>query len=114
MRVSRNLEKSIQSSVIGWAKKQGIRCDKLSSGSVFQVSGLPDFIIWIPGGLPLLIEFKSEIGKLSALQAATHDQLKSLGYDVHVINDTLIGKQLIKQKWEEANGTKKNNSGLRK
>jgi len=97
----KRLEGSIQRAVIGWAKAHGIRCDKLSSGSHFQMSGLPDFILWIPGGKPLLIEFKSETGKLSPLQTITHAQLHQLGYDVHVVNDVTQGKQLIKERYEK-------------
>ena len=100
----KRLEGSVQGAVISWAKAHGIRCDKLSSGSHFQSSGLPDFIVWIPGGRPLLIEFKREGGVPTTLQTATHTQLRALGYDVHVIDDVVKGKQLIKERYENAPG----------
>lgn len=96
------LEKSIQNSVIGWAKKTlGLRCDKLSTGSRFQNSGLPDFIIWLPGGRPLLIEFKVEGGQPTVLQLATHEQLRELGYLVIVVDDVTKGKIAIVKIIEE-------------
>ena len=98
----KRLEGSIQRAVIGWAKAHGIRCDKLSSGSRFQTSGLPDYVIWMPGGRPLLIEFKGESGKTTTLQDATHSQLIKLGYDVHVINNVDEGKRLIKDRYEKS------------
>lgn len=88
-------EKSIQGPVVAYARKLGFRCDKLSTGSLYQTSGLPDFIFWFPGGRPLLIEFKRPGGKATPLQAATHRQLKELGYEVHVIDNATAGKLLV-------------------
>ncbi len=103
-------EGSIQGSVIGWARKQlGLRCDKLSSGSVFQKSGLPDFIVWLPDGRsvkvravspipqasPLLIEFKKEGEVATAIQLATHKELRAMGYEVEVVDNVEDGKRVI-------------------
>ena len=96
----KRLEGSIQGAVIGWARKQGLRCDKLGTGSIFQSSGLHDYIVWLPVR-PLLLEFKTEDGKLTALQAATHKQLEGLHYDSHVVRDVVTGKQLIKEAYEQ-------------
>jgi hypothetical protein len=97
--MSGRLEASIQGAVIGWARKQGIRCDKLGTGSVFQTSGLHDFIVWLPLR-PLLIEFKTETGRLTALQERTHHELTGLYYEGHVVRDVESGKLLIKQTYE--------------
>ena len=89
------LEKSVQASVVSYARKLGIRCDKLSSGSRFQSNGLPDYIFWIGGGHPLLIEFKRSGGQPTPLQSQVHAQLKGLGYVVHVIDNSAAGKRLL-------------------
>ena len=52
-------------------------------GSRMQQSGLPDrMVIW--KGVVIFIEFKSEKGKLSALQTAIHKQMTSRGAHVYV------------------------------
>ena len=91
------LEKSIQTPVIRHARLKGVRCDKLSTGSRFQSNGLPDYILWLPGGRPLLIEFKKPGGVATPLQLLTHKQLREAGYEVHVIDSVTEGKQLIDQ-----------------
>lgn len=47
-------------------------------------TGYPDRIFWLPGGKPLLIEFKKPGGKLSAKQEYQIERLKKLGYLVEV------------------------------
>lgn len=90
------LERSIQTPVIAYARKKlGLRCDKLSAGSLYQASGLPDYIIWLRGGRPILIEFKRPGGKPTPLQLTTHKQLKELGYEVYVIDSVEEGKRLL-------------------
>lgn len=52
-------------------------------GGRMQQSGLPDrLVIW--KGVTIFIEFKSERGKLSALQSAIHRQMISRGGHVYV------------------------------
>lgn len=106
-RIRRQLESGLQKKVIGWARKElGLRCDKLSSGSVFQSSGIPDYILWIPApsgtkkngrplASPLLIEFKTEDGELTPLQAASVGELTACGYEVHVVRTFEDGKRVI-------------------
>jgi hypothetical protein len=90
-------ESSVQGAVIGWARKTyGLVCHKLSTGSRYQKSSFPDFIIFLPGGSPLLIEFKKDGGTLTALQSDTILTLRALNYPVHVVDDVDEGKQLIK------------------
>lgn len=53
----------------------------------FGVRGWPDRIFWIPGGKPLLIEFKSPRQKPRPLQEHRIDQLRQLGYAAEVHDD---------------------------
>lgn len=46
--------------------------------------GIPDRIFWLPGGKPLLIEFKRPGEQPRPLQSHIHALLKQLGYHVEV------------------------------
>lgn len=52
--------------------------------------GWPDRLFWIPGGRPLLIEFKVPGEKPTPMQAHVHQFLTSNGYQVET-HDTVIG-----------------------
>lgn len=54
------------------------------------VRGYPDRFFWIPGGRPLLIEFKRPGFPLEPLQVHRHEELKELGYDVET-HETVEG-----------------------
>jgi hypothetical protein len=45
-------------------------------------NGWPDRQFWVPGGRPMLIEFKAPGERLDPLQVHRHEQLKGWGYDV--------------------------------
>ena len=47
-------------------------------------TGYPDRIFWIPGGRPLLIEFKRPGEEPRPKQEHIHAQLKQLGYKIEV------------------------------
>ncbi len=49
--------------------------------------GFPDRIFWIPGGKPLLIEFKRPGEEPRKLQSHIHKMLSMLGYSVEVHDD---------------------------
>ena len=55
-------------------------------------TGYPDRIFWIPGGKPLLIEFKRPGESASTKQVYVHDQLRKLGYRVEIHDN--IGRAL--------------------
>jgi hypothetical protein len=59
----------------------GILGSKLN---VLGDTGWPDRVFWLPGGKPLLIEFKQPGGELEPKQIEIHAQLRRLGYDVQV------------------------------
>lgn len=49
--------------------------------------GHADRLFWVPGGRPLLVEFKREGEKPRVLQAHRHDTLRKAGYEVMVATD---------------------------
>ena len=46
--------------------------------------GVPDLLIWLPGGGHFQVELKAGAGKLSPAQAAWHDTVSSLGHRVYI------------------------------
>ena len=50
-------------------------------------AGWPDVIFWIPGGKPLLIEFKAPGEEANPLQQHNHEILEFLGYKTEVHDD---------------------------
>lgn len=59
----------------------GIRSSKLVTPGD---TGYPDRIIWVPGGKPLLVEYKVPGENLRPKQIYIHELLKSLNYNVQV------------------------------
>ena len=60
-------------------------CIKLTSQ--YQ-RGLPDRLILTPGGRVCFAEIKTTGKKPAALQRATHERLRALGYQVEVVDTT--------------------------
>lgn len=58
-------------------------------------TGYPDRIFWIPGGRPLLIEFKRPGGEVRSKQTYIHIQLIRLGYQVEVHDNAIRAFQAI-------------------
>ena len=52
-------------------------------------TGWPDRIFWVPGGKPLIIEFKTPDGELSPKQKYHIERLKKDGYNVEVCDDAI-------------------------
>ena len=67
-------------------KHLGIEGSKLN---IRSDTGYPDRIFWIPGGRPLLIEFKRPGEEPEPKQIHIHNKLRQLGYNVEVHDDAL-------------------------
>lgn len=67
-------------------KHLGIQGSKLK---VLGDDGYPDRIFWIPGGYPLLIEFKAPGESPRPKQAHIHKWLRRLGYRVEVFDNAV-------------------------
>jgi hypothetical protein len=51
-----------------------------------SVSGLPDRIVLLPGGRIYFVELKSPTGTVKPHQTVVHNRLRSLGFEVLVLN----------------------------
>lgn len=58
-------------------------------------AGYPDRIFWLPGGKPLLIEFKMPGEKPRPIQLEIHKKLKKLGYNVQVHDNEIDAFQAV-------------------
>jgi len=61
------------------------------------MTGWPDLLIYLPKGRHLMIELKTESGKLSNAQKNIHAQLESLGHQVLIIRSFEEFKKIIKK-----------------
>jgi len=58
-------------------------------------TGLPDRLFWIPGGKPLLIEFKRPGEEPEAKQDNVIEELRTLGYEVQVYDNAADAFQAV-------------------
>jgi hypothetical protein len=95
------LEKeNVENPTVGWAKKNG--CELVYKMSTQFTRDWPDRLFFIPGGRPLLIEFKRPGKAPTPKQAARIKQLKELGYDVEVCDNKEQGVALVRARLEAA------------
>lgn len=76
-------EKVLERYLCSEVKKLGGWAVKLLSG---LVTGLPDRLILLPGGVVAFVEVKTTGKKLKAIQVVRSNQLKSLGFRVEVLD----------------------------
>jgi hypothetical protein len=58
-------------------------------------ANLPDQLYWIPGGRPLLVEYKKLGKKPTKIQAHTMNGLSGLGYDIEACDSRELAKGII-------------------
>ena len=73
--------------------KKGL-CIKLNSTSL---RGLPDRMVLLHKGVIFFIEFKAPNKKANQLQLSAHRVLKSLGFDVYVVDSKEKAKEVLKK-----------------
>lgn len=102
-------EAKIQTAVVAYAREQyrgNVRVKKLSTAGRFGTTGEPDYEFnWINGHTEL-IEFKAPGGNLTDKQLHTVTQYRALGYRVHVVEDRVLGKQIVDAMYKRALGRK--------
>ena len=75
-------ESEIESILVSGIRKAGGRTYKwVSPGN----SGVPDRIVFLPGGKVIFVELKTDSGKVSAQQKIQINRIQSLGRDVRVV-----------------------------
>ena len=77
-------EKEIELKLVHAAKAAGGICPKLVSPGT---DGMPDRMVLLPGGHIAFVEVKVPGKKPRPLQMRRHEQLRALGFSVHVLDD---------------------------
>lgn len=88
------LESSIERKGLEDCKSLGIIFRKLNFGE-----GWPDRMLLYRGAV-LFIEYKQKGEKPTKLQAWMHEKLRAQGFRVEVVDDTIKGRELIKD-WHD-------------
>lgn len=78
--------------------KEKFGIDSVKMGTTTS-TGWPDRLFFIPGGRPLMIEFKKPGGKLSQKQKHIHARLTTAGYDVEVHDDFFVALGSISNRY---------------
>ena len=63
-----------------------------------SVTGLPDRLVLLPGGVVLFVELKSEGKKATSIQEVVQSRIKKLGFKVYTV-DTWEKVKNIKELW---------------
>ncbi len=87
-------EAKVRDPVIDYAHKRGVRTIRMYFGPGIQ-TGWPDDLFLLPGGRPLLIEFKAPGEEPTKKQQIKIDLLEEFGYAVEVCDNKEEGKKLI-------------------
>lgn len=86
------LESTIKMKVFNWAEAHGVLHAKL------ERAGYPDDIFFVPGGRPLLLEFKIPGEAPRPLQAYILKQLAQRGYDVAWTDDPYAAIAMLEKR----------------
>ena len=78
-------EKVLERKLVKWVKEAGGKCVKLSSQ--FN-TGLPDRMILLPKGHVFYCELKSTGKKPTKIQELIHKEIRALGFNVYVVDNT--------------------------
>jgi len=95
------LENPIENKVASIAKAMGVPSLKLN---LRGNRGWPDRLFLVPGGRPLLIEFKRPGDDLRPLQEHRKETLQDLGYDFEAHDEVKAAVQAIKDAMRKAQG----------
>lgn len=77
------LEKQLESKFVSFVRMNGGIALKMDA---MTCAGIPDRIVLLPDGKVVFVEFKQEGQKPRPLQRLRHDKLRSLGFNVFVID----------------------------
>ena len=85
-------EKLIEKTLVAEAKTLGGWAIKLLCT---YVTGLPDRLVLLPGGVVFFVEVKTTGKKPTAVQRIVHEKLRGLGFNVHVVDSLKQLNQII-------------------
>jgi hypothetical protein len=88
------LEKRTERNVAEYARDKGCMALKLT---ILGQVGWPDYLFLYPIRRVLFIEFKRVGEKPRAVQFYIHEKLRRFGFRVEVVDDVVVGKNLIDQ-----------------
>ena len=94
-------EKLVEQALVRAVLKRGGLCPKFVSST----AGWPDRMILMPGGRMAFAELKAPGGKPRLLQLYMHQQLRTLGFDVYVINSVDGINEVMQKLGEEPSGS---------
>lgn len=87
-------EAQVIAKVTRWCRAHGIKYQRMALQPGAS-RGFPDMVFLVPGGKPLLVEFKRPGKKPNKFQTHTLDQLKELGYAAFWSDDAAAVIQLL-------------------
>ncbi len=87
-------EKQIEQSLVRAVKLHGGICPKFVSPGM---DGMPDRLVLMPGGRIAFVEVKAPGRKPEPLQVRRHEQLRSLGFAVFVLDNPAVIPELVEQ-----------------
>ena len=90
-------EREIEQKLRREVEKRGGRCFKFLS----SVSGVPDRILLLPGGLVIFVELKKEGEKPRKLQEVQMRKIRELGFRVRVVDSEQEIQELMREIEEE-------------
>lgn len=89
---------SVENPVVKYAQGLGIPVLKVNP---LWAAGWPDRVFFVPGGRPLIIEFKrADDGKLRKKQKEIIGKLEKLDYEVYTVDTVEEGKALVRARLE--------------
>ena len=94
-------EAATQKRSIAFARSLGVEVIRMSFRPGVA-SGWPDVLFLIPGGRPLMVEFKAPRGSTTPMQRHRLATLARLGYDVAVAYDFDTAREAIARAVERA------------
>ena len=84
------------------ARKMGLVCVKMD---LRNNAGIPDYLILMPRGKPLWVEFKAPRKTPTAIQTKFHLALRKLGYEVVTVDNIAWGTEHIRRTLAERTTT---------
>ena len=87
-------EKLLETKLKNGVEKMGGWCIKMLST---HLTGLPDRVCLLPGGIIFFAELKTTKKKAKKIQILVHHKIRKLGFDVYLIDTSAQINQILKR-----------------